>query len=90
MSKAILVMDMPTCCGECCLCDDWDSSGLFCIPSDKYFDGEDSMESRASFCPLREVPKKRRTRGKESENDQLCINAGWNYCIDAILKEGAE
>jgi hypothetical protein len=37
-------------------------------------------------CPLREIPQKKRTIGKESENDQLCFNGGYNACLDEILK----
>lgn len=81
MSKAILVMDMPNKCNRCLLFDDeYD----LCVPTGKDVSGE----TKPKCCPLREVPKKRRTKGKESENDQLCINAGWNACIDEILKEG--
>ena len=77
MSKAILIMDMPSCCDEC------DINGIFCGDV-----GSNDM-CRAAGCPLKKVPKKRRTIGKVSENDQLCFNGGYNACIDEIL-EGSE
>lgn len=86
MPKAVLVMDMPECCADCELADD-DPSGLYCVPADEYYDGKESTEDRASFCPLHELPEKRRTVGKESENDKLMMNAGYNACLDEILKE---
>ena len=43
MPKAVLIMDMPECCADCQLADD-DPSGLYCVPADKYYDGEESTE----------------------------------------------
>ena len=38
-----------------------------------------------SNCPLKPIPSKKATIGKKSENDILCMNAGYNACIDEIL-----
>lgn len=90
MSKAILVMDMPDSCRKCdfvnmemCCC------GLFLHLTASIESVEKYGICRPDWCPLRELPQKRRTIGKESENDQLCFNGGYNACIDEILK-GAE
>ena len=57
MSKAVLIIDMPRCCGECDLaCDD--IAGLFCIPADKYFDRDYRQKDRPDWCPLLEVESK--------------------------------
>lgn len=85
MAKAILVMDIPECCADCQLADD-DPSGLYCMFADDYYDGSDSSEDRASFCPLRKLPEYRRTIGKESEQNRILTNTGWNACLDKILK----
>ena len=85
MAKAVLVMDMPECCADCQIADD-DPSGLYCVFADDYYDGSDSSEDRASFCPLRELPEYRRTIGKESEQNRILTNTGWNACLDKILK----
>ena len=89
MPKAVLVMDMPENCADCQLADD-DPSGLYCPLADDYYDGEDSSEDRASFCPLRELPKHKRTIGAVDEGKKLLLNAGWNDCLDEILKERKE
>lgn len=85
MPKAVLVIDMPESCADCQLADD-DPSGLYCVPEDEYYDGKESTEDRASFCPLRQLPEKRRTIGDESKSDALIMNAGFNACLDKILK----
>ena len=85
MVKAVLVIDMPESCADCQLADD-DPSGLYCVPKDEYYDGKESTEDRASFCPLRQLPEKRRTIGDESKSDALRMNAGFNACLDEILK----
>ena len=77
MSKAILVMDMPDNCFKCKL-QDWAN----CRIAKKCHTGD----SRPDWCPLRELPKKKPTIGKESDSDILCMNAGYNACIDELLK----
>lgn len=86
MAKAVLIMDMPESCADCQLADD-DPSGLYCPPADDYYDGSDSSEDRASFCPLRELPEKipELKSGYESI-DRTLHREGWNACLDEILK----
>lgn len=86
MAKAVLIMDMPECCADCQLADD-DPSGLYCVLADDYYDGSDSSEDRASFCPLRELPEKipELKSGYESI-DRTLHREGWNACLDEILK----
>lgn len=59
MSKSILVLDMPKSCSECSLCDTLDTSGPYCVPADTYLDGEEAESSRATFCPLVELPERK-------------------------------
>lgn len=88
MAKAVLVMDMPENCADCQLADD-DPGGLYCPLADDYYDGTDSTEDKASWCPLRELPEK-----KETVHPQECydnsywtdeMKAGFNACLDEIL-----
>lgn len=81
MSKAVLIMDMPECCADCQLADD-DPSGLYCVPADKYYDGEESTEDRASFCPLRELPEKKERR--IGEHGERMFRAGFNDLLNKI------
>lgn len=88
MAKAVLVMDMPECCADCQLADD-DPSGLYCVFADDYYDGSDSSEDRASFCPLRKLPEKIPELKSGYEDLSKSIRRmGWNACLDEILKEG--
>lgn len=81
MPKAVLIMDMPECCADCQLADD-DPSGLYCVPADKYYDGEESTEDRASWCPLRELPEKKERR--IGEHGERMFRAGFNACLNEI------
>lgn len=85
MPKAVLIMDMPECCADCQLADD-DPSGLYCVPADKYYDGEESTEDRASFCPLRELPEKKERR--IGEHGERMFRAGFNACLNEIMRQG--
>lgn len=91
MSKAVLIMDMPECCADCQLADD-DPSGLYCVPADKYYDGEESTEDRASWCPLRELPEKEETTYPQAcyENSYWTdeMKAGFNACLNEIMRQG--
>lgn len=90
MAKAILVMDMPENCADCQLADD-DPSGLYCPLADDYYDGTDSTEDKASWCPLRELPEKipEFKHGYESDEKSI-LRKGWNACLDEILSERKE
>lgn len=86
MPKAVLVMDNPECCADCQLADD-DPSGLYCVLADDYYDGSDSSEDRASFCPLRKLPEKIPELKSGYEDLSTSIRrVGWNACLDEILK----
>lgn len=85
MPKAVLIMDMPECCADCQLADD-DPSGLYCVPADKYYDGEESTEDRASWCPLRELPEKKERR--IGEHGERMFRAGFNACLNEIMRQG--
>ena len=74
MSKAILVINMPSCCDEC------DIKGIFCG------DVGDNDMCRAGGCPLKEVPKKKKDTLMTNYSRYV---QGWNDCMDRIL-EGSE
>lgn len=96
MSKAVLVMDMPSSCNKCHLLDEpYD----LCIPMDK--DVSDyCSETRPDWCPLRELPEKKDSMNLNSimekckDRDSIMhsvlkqfIVDGYNACIDELLKE---
>lgn len=81
-------LHLPECCADCQLADD-DPSGLYCVFADDYYDGSDSSEDRASFCPLRKLPEKIPELKSGYEDLSKSIRRmGWNACLDEILKEG--
>ena len=95
MSKCVLVMDMPKDCCDCRFCRELDEGVKACCeimdnPSNsdlcRIIDVHYCME-KPDWCPLKPMPSKKPTIGKESENDILCMNAGYNACIDELLKE---
>ena len=79
--KAILVIEMPSSCSEC----NFHQYGI-CHAVRKCITGTPKeLKSKPDWCPLKPIPSKKPTIGKESENDILCMNAGYNACIDEIL-----
>ena len=86
MAKAVLIMDMPECCVDCC-CGYFErytkELNLVCGAT-----GEDANNvGKPDWCPLRELPEK-------ANHPDYCDNGrfdkGWNACLDEILKERKE
>ena len=97
MAKAILVMDMPECCADCC-CGYFErytkELNLVCGAT-----GEDANNvGKPDWCPLRELPERkeefelRECKGsvKGTWKVPLIENKGFNACLDEILKERKE
>ena len=91
MAKAILVMDMPESCSKCKFI--YEFQGIKKCQIMNVLNGGASRLSQNSFmkkrhqkCPLRELPKKKRTIGNENEENILMMNMGWNACLDEITR----
>ena len=88
MSKCILVMDMPTLCHKCPLCtfhNVW-----YCEAVNKKIP---YMTEKPSWCPLKEVPQKKRfdvlcSNEVGDKIKDLLFTKGYNDCIDEILGDG--
>lgn len=80
MSKAMLIMDMPSSCMECQLC--YNEDFPMCEAGGRRIK-DDNIEKRQEWCPLREVPQKK----EESSIGGLefVYMEGYNDCIDEIL-----
>lgn len=91
MAKAILVMDMPESCFGCNFlhCDE-DTNLDSCQAREKARPVDSETYKKPDWCPLRELPKHKRTIGAVDEGKKLLLNAGWNDCLDEILKERKE
>lgn len=85
MSKAVLVMDMPSSCLKCPIGKNMSNSIEVCIqcPLGKCaVDAE--TETRPDWCPLRELKKK--NTGKVVGDYLTGKVNGYNACIDELLK----
>ena len=100
MSKAILVMDMPSSCFYCDLCHtrDYDhrrklDGNKFCGVEDldvnEYYSASyDDELIKPEWCPLKKLPN------RKNGNDELFMydtdnhyEQGWNACLDEIVRE---
>ena len=85
MSKAVLVMDMPDSCMGCnFLYCDAENNSESCQAREKSRIVDLENDDKPDWCPLREMPEKKKTIGTESETERIYMNCGWNDCIDAI------
>ena len=92
MSKAILVIDMPTSCKEeeCPLCVEAYSAIPYCWATK-----EDVENERPDWCPLRPMPMKRDTLinwyaiGGDNipTREPSQYDMGWNDCVDFLESE---
>lgn len=85
MSKSILVIDTPECCGKCpCFLEvATDCCGV---------NGKDIDSSgKPDWCPLQDVPRRKMLLGLDGASNAMEIRErgrqeGYNPCIDEILK----
>ena len=87
MSKAMLIMEMPSSCVECpCSCLVYEHNE--CEVLGKKITLDDKYEIRPTWCPLREAPKpKEDNLSLHIPYNEGFIN-GYNACIDEILGGG--
>lgn len=86
MSKAILVIDMPTRCGECPVCASYQSCAFSIREYWCATNGKDvEPDSKPDWCPLKRVPRMRFTYVDHDDAETVNYNRGWNHCIDKIL-----
>ena len=88
MSKSILVIDTPENCASCQMCNmnlfDISKSDVQCqLNKNEDISWGKAETEKPDWCPLKEIPKKPDSPPINSES----YVAGWNDCIDEILKE---
>lgn len=86
MSKAVLVMDMPSSCDECPLL----LVGRYCKAKEAPNVAVDSKlnKNKPDWCPLRELPEKKVLSGDVADIQKMgkeLIDIGYNACIDELL-----
>ena len=90
MSKAVLVMDMPSSCDECPLFGSH-YSDMTCKANGRSINYPYPKDERQDYCPLRELPEKKVLSGDVADIQKMgkeLIDIGYNACIDEISKGG--
>ena len=90
MSKAILIMDMPSSCNVCQHCRVYvRKRSLISVCNLLPFSriNKEKINERQEFCPLRECPTKQDENAQITESDYYRTQ-GYNACIDEILGGG--
>ena len=86
MSKAIIIMDMPSSCFKCPVGKNESiplETAIVCLAKNKWVTDK-QCESKPEWCPLREVPQ------KKTDADKYYYALGYNTCIDEIMKGSEE
>lgn len=78
--KAILILDMPSCCTDCNLERPGIEGTRFCVCEEKPITCD--IDNKPDWCPLRPLPEKRDTPALNTVYDWH--DNGWNACIKAI------
>ena len=89
MSKAILVMDMPSSCFKCPVGRNESiplETAIVCMEKNKWLTGN-QCESKPEWCPVKPMPEKK--ENAIGTNYQRFVN-GYNACIDEIMKGSEE
>ncbi len=89
MSKAVLVMDMPSSCDECPLFGSH-YSDMTCKANGRSINYPYPKDARQDWCPLRELPVKKERLVATNDYDggySHGFTHGYNACIDELLKE---
>jgi hypothetical protein len=91
MNKAILVIDMPSCCNECSLIFE-DEYSYFCpVKCEKnktdLYENYIRLHRKPDWCPLKPFPDKRYESGTWILDGYINdgYSQGWNDCIEEIL-----
>lgn len=90
--KAILILDMPTCC-EDCPCMNWASyeDEILCgALGEELFVNEKEEVIKSKRCPLKPMPQKEEKPKESGLNWDNAFNCGfvvgWNACLEEIEK----
>ena len=87
MNKAILVIDMPSCCNECFALDDNGDYPFCLITQEQRGYTFRTREKKMDKCPFRPIPDKMYEGGTWTMSDYIAdeFPNGWNACIEEIL-----
>ena len=80
MNKAILIIDMPSCCDECFALNDNGDYPFCLITQEQRGYNFRTREQKMSKCPLKPAPEK-----KEVLRDDC--SDGYNACLEDVLEQ---
>lgn len=85
MNKAVLVIDMPDCCGDCPICASYAESAhsireYWCVA---YENKDVDPNSKPNWCPLKIAPKIQTGYNYIDEEDAWI--KGYNNCVREII-----
>ena len=80
MKKAILVIDMPMNCYECCL-----NNYHFCYVTDDSIEECLNSEYKPNWCPLKPLPIEKHLPDDVTDDYGWGHADGWNDCIEEIV-----
>lgn len=99
MSKAILVIDMPSSCFYCDFCHTKDYNCNYQIDGDKYccikelnvndYYYDEKPIPKPKWCPLMSLPEKKIVVPMDTASE-VVFKYGWNSCLDNILEKNNE
>ena len=88
MNKAILIIDMPSCCDECPLFHGF-YTDMTCGANNYGINYPYPKDFKQDWCPLKLLPKKYDIEAERNKpHDRDCdweFESGYNVCIDEIL-----
>ena len=85
MSKAVLVMNMPSCCDECFALDEHGDYPVCIITQEQRGYTFRTREQKMDKCPFKPMPKKCTHSGNPYDEYGSGYVEGYNDCVDDIL-----
>lgn len=86
MGKAVLIIDMPTCCGECFALDDNGDYPFCIITQEQRGYTFNTREQKMDRCPFKPLPEKYDLDNVVCDRDYNGeYECGYNACIDELL-----
>lgn len=90
MNKAILIIDMPSCCSECSLMFEDEHSywcPVECSKNETDIYDYVELHRKPDWCPLRQLPEKQDTDPSKCSEPfyDFEFEHGYNQCIDEII-----
>lgn len=89
MSKGIVLVDIPDKCDGCEMCGTLIGK-VICVAMIKRIH---DINARPEWCPIKPLPEKKLLTGDVNNTEKMgheLVRAGWNACIDKLLKDGVK